>query len=341
MKRSVKKALAATAALGVGWGLYSARQAMKPVPPESEAFDYLRSNLKDNGLDHLLEKYTTDTVMSDGIELKLYLFESSPGDPAVVFVPGTSVYALLYTEFLSKLSDRGYNVIGYDCRGHGLSGGRRGSYTIGQLVDDTRNVISYAIERFGDRVAVAGSSQGGIIAFHTAAADTRLGSAVCHNLLAPDEPDNYRATRYPGLYEKILKLMPLAPVMPRELRVPVSWYLDIKAEPSVLIPDLQEAFHTDPLVVSAVSLGALISLSSTPLEVPVEEIEVPIMAIHSELDNIFPEDYIRRVFDRITAKKKMLLMKGRPHLVMIDFVDELMPEVASWLDETLKRPADD
>lgn len=337
MKRATRTAAWVTGAAVSGWGLFSVREALKTALPEERAYRYLRSLLGGFGLEYVMDRFqTATTTTSDGINLKLYLFESSPEDPVVVFVPGTSVYALLYGEFMSKLSEEGFNVIGFDCRGHGLSEGRRGSYTIEQLVGDTMSVVSYAIERYGDRVAVAGSSQGGIVAFYTAAADRRLRCAVCHNLLAPDEPDNYRMTRYPELFRRMIGLMPLMKLLPGELRVPVSLYLDLNAEPCRLMSDPKEFMRDDPMVVTSISMEALASLTDTPLATPVEGIEVPIMVIHSELDNIFPEDYVRRVYDRLNCKKKMVSLEDTPHLVLIDFVDDVMPEVVSWLDETLR-----
>ena len=333
----IKAASLAGAAAAAGWGAFSSMEAFKTAPTEEYSFSYLRDFMEEHGIGYVMDRFITDTTISDGLRLKLYLFESSPGDPSVVFVPGTSVYALLYGEFLSKLADNGFNVIGFDCRGHGLSEGGRGSYTLGQLVGDTRKVISYAIERYGDCVAVAGSSQGGIVAFYAAAADARLRSAVCHNLLAPDEPDNYRMTRFPELYRYMMRLLPLASLLPGELRVPVSMYLDLGSEPCRLIPDVRKAIKNDPMAVMSVSLSALASLSTTPLAVPVERIEVPIMVVHSQLDNIFPEDYVRRVFNRLTCRKKMVNLKDAPHLVLIDFADEIMPEIVSWLNQTMGR----
>ncbi len=41
-------------------------------------------------------------------------------------MPGTNAYAILYKEFLSALADHGNNIVGFDPRGHGRSGGVSG-----------------------------------------------------------------------------------------------------------------------------------------------------------------------------------------------------------------------
>jgi len=326
------RATGVAGALGMlGWAAYSYREAKKPIPPDQEIEAYARSLLGRVGLGELYGTWREEVLPVEGRELRLYHFASEPDDPVMVFVPGTSVYALLYTEFMYKLSREGFNVVGFDPRGHGKSSGKRGSYTLGDLVDDARAVIDHAIRLYNDKVAVSGSSQGGMVSFYCAAAEPRLKAAVCHNVIAPDEPDNYRMTRWPGLYRVAMQLLPLMKLLPGDLRAPVFAYLDLKAETSRLLPDIGTFLKEDPLVVNAVSLDALTSLSTTPLARKVEEIETPIMVIHAGRDNIFPEDYVRRVYGRLNCEKDFLYLPDAPHLVMTDYVDDLIPPVSAWL----------
>ena len=331
----------AAAAGRAGWAAYSYRMMNKPVPSDEEARAYARSLMERVGLGELFDTWREERISFAGNELALYHFESEPGDPTMVFVPGTSVYALLYIEYMYKLSRQGFNVVGFDPRGHGMSTGRRGVYTLGELVDDALAVIDHAIETYGDNVAVSGSSQGGMVAFYCAAAEPRLKAAVCHNIIAPDEPDNERMTRWPGFYANLLRLSKLPFVQPMldtplgKLMPPVSAYLDLEAEPCRLLPDLPRFFKEDPIIVNAVSLSALASLGATPLAVPVEDIKTPIMVLHAGEDNIFPEDYVRRLYTRLNCDKEFLYLEGKPHLVMIDYVDEILPPIAGWLKKMM------
>lgn len=251
----------AAAAGMVGWAAYSYAKMNKPVPPDEEVKAYARSLLERVGLGQFYDSWTEDVLGLGDRRLALYHFKSDPGDPVMVFVPGTSVYALLYTEYMYKLSKQGFNVVGFDPRGHGRSSGKRGVYTLGKLVEDALAVIDYAIATYGDRVAVSGSSQGGMIAFYCAAAEPRLKAAVCHNVIAPDEPGNERMTRWPGLFRPMMPyLSSLRPLMDSplgQLMTPVSLYLDLKAETSRLIPDVGRFLKEDPLVASAVSLSEI------------------------------------------------------------------------------------
>lgn len=331
----------AAAAGTAGWAAYSYKKMNKAIPSDEEAKAYAKSLMARVGLGELFDTWREEKLPVGDRELRLYHFESKPGDPTMVFVPGTSVYALLYVEYMYKLSRQGFNVVGFDPRGHGMSSGRRGVYTLGELVDDALAVIDHAIATYGDKVAVSGSSQGGMVSFYCAAAEARLKAAVCHNVIAPDEPDNERMTRWPRFYGVLLRMSRLPFIQPLlatpvgHFMPPISAYLDLKAEPCRVFPALHEFFKEDPLVVNAVSLSALASLGATPIAVKVEDIETPVMVIHPEQDNIFPEDYVRRVYGRLNCEKEWLYLEGKPHLVMIDYVDEIIPLIVEWLNKTM------
>jgi len=333
--KNMSRAAGAAAVGMAGWSAYSYMKMNKPVPPDEEVRAYARSLLERIGQGELYDSWSEEELDLGDRKLALYHFKSGPGDPVMVFVPGTSVYALLYTEYMFKLSKQGFNVVGFDPRGHGMSTGRRGVYTLGQLVEDARAVIGHAAAIYSDKVAVSGSSQGGMIAFYCAASEPRLKAAVCHNIIAPDEPDNERMTRWPGVFRPVMPFLPLLqPVVGSplgNLMTPVYLYLDLKAETSRLIPDVGKFLKEDPLVASAVSLSALHSLASTPLAVKVEEIKTPVMVVHAGRDNIFPEDYVRRVYARLTCEKEFLFLADAPHLVMTDYVDDLIPPISTWL----------
>jgi alpha-beta hydrolase superfamily lysophospholipase len=54
----------------------------------------------------------------------------------LVFIPGTSVCAEVYMEFLYAMYEQGFNVVAFDARGHGRISGLRGDYTVDDVVDD-------------------------------------------------------------------------------------------------------------------------------------------------------------------------------------------------------------
>jgi len=287
----------------------------------------------------LRNRIVTDTVVSDGFLLHLDIFPGGPADPAVVFVPGTAVYALAYAEFLYKLSQRGFHVIGFDPRGHGRSQGLRGSYTVPELVRDTRAVVRYARERYSRDVFLAGSSQGGIVAFYTAAGEPGLRGAVCHNLADLADPATAGLTRFPALSRLLAPLMPLAARLLPEFQVPIRCYLDLKNEETRHFGNALTFLREAPLTLRAIALRAMASLAGTPLPCPVERFPVPVLVLHAERDNIFPLDYVEGIYRRLPAPKRLHVARGRPHLLLTDWVDEMLPPVESWLRERMAGDA--
>lgn len=317
------------------WWHYSKKQALARTPSDEVLGPYLEGLLEEAGLDpRLLETIRTDTVTSDGILLHLDIFEATRGDPVVVFVPGTAVYALVYAEFMYKLSLQGFHVIGFDPRGHGRSQGLRGSYTVQELVRDTEAVIRYAREHFGPDVFIAGSSQGGIIAFYVAAKETDLRGAVCHNLADLEDPETLRLTRFPTLARLGRPLLSLARLFP-ELQIPIRFYLDLKREETRFFGNAQEFLNQDPLALRSISFKAFASLATTPLPCPVEKTPTPVMILHAEKDTIFPFDYIEKIYRRLPEPKRLQLARGQPHLLLTDHVEEMIPPVTAWMKEML------
>lgn len=302
-----------------------------PLPSGRRLDVYFDGLFERLGLPGLRQHVEEDWTRSGGERLHLDVFRADDGKKAIVFVPGTSVYSLFYAEFMHKMRLLGFNVVGFDPRGHGRSSGRRGSYTMATLLEDAAAVVGYTMERFGDGVAISGSSQGGIVAFYAAASDDRLKAAVCHNVAELGRPEALAITRWPALSKLAAKRMQLAGFAP-ELRLPISIYLDLTAEPTRFGKNALEFCKKDPLVVLAIALKALASLSSTPPPRPVEEISIPVMVLQGELDAMFSESYTRSIYDRLTCEKEMLTVDGATHLVLTNNVDAVAGKVAAFLN---------
>ena len=105
-------------------------------------------------------------VRSRGLRLHLDVYQREDDVPTILFVPGTGSHARCYAEFLFQLHRRGFRLVGIDLQGHGLSEGVRGSFTIEELVENIYDVTTWAVERYGEKVGISGSSLGGILTFY-------------------------------------------------------------------------------------------------------------------------------------------------------------------------------
>jgi alpha-beta hydrolase superfamily lysophospholipase len=274
-------------------------------------------------------------ITAYGNRLHLIIAAAGKNAPTLVFIPGTTAYAQVYAQFGYDMYKEGFNVIGFDPRGHGLSSGPRGNYTINELVDDTLAVVKYARERFGEKVALAGSSQGGIVAFYAAAKDDSITAVVCHNIADLNGKDNLVLSQIrPPQF-----LVPLCAFFMNlygNYSFPISLYLDLSKEKFSDGTDAATLIKRDPLAVSWITFRALNSLMHTDLSKPVETISVPVMLIHAGKDNIFPQAYVEDIYNRLTCRKKYLLLENAEHLVMTNNVPEIVPPTAVWLREVMR-----
>jgi len=304
------------------------------------------------GLTEAMGSWSDDRLESDGLSLYLCVLPGNVGAPAVVFIPGTSVYALCYLELLLGLRRAGFNVVGFDPRGQGQSGGRRGDYTVMEHVADARAVVAYARDRFGGPVFVMGSSQGGIEAFYLAAAGEPIAGAICHNIADLTDPESVRLVRFGprgygpagraavALINATASLTRLLARLLPGLKVPIPLYLDLTREPMRVFGNAWEFVRQDPLALQSITMRAFASLAGTSLPRPVEEIATPILVLHSAGDHIFPETYIRRIYDRLRCDRELKLYPDLPHLITIEHVPRILPDVIEWIHRRGARLAD-
>jgi len=312
---------------------------------KEELKNYFSELMRKLGLSYVEGSFEEQWLESNGLKLYTVVFPSGEGKPTIVFIPGTSVYALCYAELLYGLNQAGINVVSFDPRAQGQSEGKRGDYTIMEHTQDAISVVKYAKERFKGPVFVMGSSQGGIEAFYLALIYDQIDGVICHNLADLGDPESIRLTRFglkklprgkfPKSYALIAqglmlftyylsKIFPLLPIW-------IPLYLDLKNEPMRVFGNAWNFIKQDPLTLKFITLRAFGSLSHTPLPKPISELKTPILVIHSSLDHIFPEDYILKIYNQLTCEKEIKIYPGIPHLITIEYVPKILPDIIAWI----------
>lgn len=314
----------------IAWYVASYKITRRSLPDEDTINVFQKKAFKRFEIDIDPNLFKETYIKANGIKLHLDVLRRGKGSPTLVFIPGTSAYARLYSEFMYHMYKKGYNVVGFDPRGHGRSSGPRGDYTIDEIVDDTLAVVKYAGKKFKSKVAVAGSSQGGIVALYAAARDDSLTAVVCDNFAELNGKDNLvlPGINLPGWSVPAVDRIMMAY---QNFVVPVSVYLDLSKE---ILKDGTNAaayIKDDPLCVSWVTVRALRSLLKTDMAKPVEKISVPLMLIHSERDNIFPQDYVESIYNRLTSEKMYFFLKNEEHLVLTNNAPEVVGTIVRWL----------
>lgn len=255
--------------------------------------------------------YYETTIVSAGAPIVLSVWPGDPGAPTAVFLPGTMTHPLFYAEFLERLNRRGLSVVGVHYQGHGHSPRFGSQLHWANLVVNATDAVDWAADHLDGPVVLLGSSQGGVLAMAVAARTRQLALVAAHNVLDPSLPESLTITRLPrwliGGYRPLLATLRLAARLAPELPVPFWAYLDLDRVCGQ--PETRRRFLTDPLGLRAYPLGFLAELCTADLSGMGDgSIGCPVLVIAARGDPLFSLGYTRRVFDRIVAPAKELLV---------------------------------
>jgi alpha-beta hydrolase superfamily lysophospholipase len=243
----------------------------------------------------------------------------------VAFVGGLSAHALLYGGFLAELSERAWNVVAFDVRGHGRSSGRRGSFTLGGMVDDFRHTIAWAQQRFGTELPMLsmGSSLGGFYSQVASNAIPEIQAAVCHSMLLPELPVTSKDRRMRPIAKTLAKVAPHTRMSTKSI---AKWEAVCDNE------ELRQRLYDDPMYVWKYEVQALVGFLTYAPERPLVELRCPTLLVIGETDGMTPHDYTRKVFDLLQGPKELAVIPGAGHMGgLVEHRAEVLDVVDGWL----------
>jgi len=273
------------------------------------------------------ECYEEVIIESNSVPIALSIWKSKKEAPCIVFFPGTMTHPLFYEEFLNLLSLSGFNVIGIHPVCHGKSPRVKKLYSFDEMLQNGKDAISYAIDRFNDKVFIMGSSQGGILTIALAGLDNRIKAAFPHNILIPNLPDSICVTRFPYSFRHAYKFIVMAMKVGRKLfpklQVHISFYLDVSKVTKN--KQVYEQLEHDPIGFMEYPLCFLTSLFCADLEQVYDgSIKCPVIVLVGKGDPLFPFEYTKKVFELINAPyKEMLIFNEDKHLIMNECVERI------------------
>lgn len=294
--------------------------------------DYFQYMIDALGFPDILHFFESEMLDAGDLKLNIDIHEVSKDAPTIVFVPGTSVYGLCYAELLYEIGKKGYNIVALDPRGHGRSEGSRGDYSIEELMDDVEQVVRFAKNRFNNKVSLMGSSQGGIVCFYLAAKDIEVDSIICQNFADLAWEETHTIARYPKLAKIGRPLIrALGKAFPK-LKVSTLSYLDLKSIKIKYFGNLHHFIVDDPFAITKISLRAARSLVKAKLAKPVEEINIPLFVFQGDKDIVFPLDYTKKLYQKLTCPKQMRTYPNCDHAIMVENVDLIKDDMIAWFD---------
>jgi len=246
----------------------------------------------------------------------------------VVFVHGLGEHrrARPYPPFYDHLAGRGYAVLAYDLRGHGISQGPRlHARNFGVLADDLARVVALAAdEAEGRPVFVIGGSLGGLIALSSALAPHDSLAGVIAGAPALDAG---------GASRRLKTLLPLLKAVAPRMRLnPGLDVSGIARDPAQL-----DAYLADPVMQIGRVTPALAAATLEGIELVMrraDDLQVPMLLMHGLADRVVPADGTIALHAIAGANDKTLrTYDGAYHHLLLDDVrDEVARDMIAWLD---------
>lgn len=283
-------------------------------------------------LEPIHREYIFDEIWNADVRLQLDIYEYDKKAPTLIFIPGTATYSMLFSQLLHLIYKAGYNVIGFDPRGHGRSQGERGDYTFEEIVSDTHCVVEYALKKYNENVALLGCSQGGIAAFYAASADARIKTVICQPFADLGSKDVFQLTPYPRLFSALSALgQPIVERFPN-YKVPITSYLPLDKERVPYFGNAKLFTEKDPFAITHVRLKTMQSLSYTKLPKPLSEFRTPICVLQAGSDRVFPLTYVKQLYDQLHCEKELVIFNGLHHIMFVEAPQRIAPSIIQWLD---------
>ena len=264
-------------------------------------------------------------------QVHLEVQAAGDGAPTVVFSPGIGGYARFYLPVLGKLCDEGFNVVGIDRPGHGLSEGRRGDCTIEQILDVVEDAVRYSRERFGGPVVLMGSSLGGIITWYSLTREPDVEAAVCHNIAHPSVFHEPSVRPKAAALKRLRRVAPYAGVPIKQ----IADFGEVAQSPEVL-----DYFRREPDRIWCWKISARSAASLFEYEPPVawSQVTTPALVLVGSADEMVSPDFTRQVIDASAPPNcELRVLPGMGHMLFLDHLDEALPVVVDWMRQTSSR----
>ncbi len=248
--------------------------------------------------------------------------------PSIVFSPGIGGHARPYSPALAALCAEGFNVIGVDRPGHGLSTGPRGDAPVEVVLDVLEMWIAYARERFGGPVVLAGHSLGGIITWFALTREPDVDAAVC--ISAASHP---QVLHEPAMRVKVPLLRRLARVAPRA-PLPITQIANVDEANDD--PQLRRFWSEELDKIWCWTLSAR-TMASFYEFMPMRdwtEVEIPVLVLAGERDLVTTAEFVRTAFDRATPPNAELrVLDDAGHGLLHEQLPTTLPQIAAFVRE--------
>ncbi|MBF8300073.1 MAG: acetoin dehydrogenase subunit dihydrolipoyllysine-residue acetyltransferase [Acidobacteria bacterium] len=237
----------------------------------------------------------------------------------------------LLGQIAGALAEAGFLAVRYDKRGHGQSGGRAESATLGDQADDALAVVRWLANRRDvdrDRIAVLGHNEGAWAALLAAARERRIAAVV--TMASPSTPGTDR------VLEQQRHMLEQMSVSPAELVAKIELQTRINA--AVVTGRGWEAIPAD-MRKQADTPWFQSLLTFDPAKV-IKDIRQPLLIVHGELDAEVPVSHVDRLAELAKGGRSravaVVTVRGVNHLLLPAVTGDVS-EYASLKDRTVSK----
>jgi pimeloyl-ACP methyl ester carboxylesterase len=263
-----------------------------------------------------------------GIKLYAKLYLKNKKLPTIILLHGLGFHSFEYEELAPRLSKGGFNCLCFDFRSHGKSEGKRGYWTLENLIDDLRSVISYVSANVNKNIGVFGNSLGATVAVYTAAEDRRIKSLVASDCAT--RPMDFGMTPFRRVLLIIFNF--LAKIIP--IRISVNYFIPYKKILSNA--KIIEIIENDKIITNArkFSPSTYKDMFEWDATKVVNKIRVPLLVIQGKQDRLQSIDQSTMLFESANNPKELKLI-NTGHLPNLENVVLLSKILEKWFSKNL------
>jgi lysophospholipase len=261
----------------------------------------------------------------DGVLIHLEVHAIASGAPTVVIAHGLGDHTRRLTPLAIALGEAGFNVIGLDRRGHGISEGRRGDASLDEDFAVLRLGIAQARERFGGPVVLLGDSLGGIMIWYLLTEGTDVDAVVCHDISHPD-------VRHDASMRFKAPLMRAVGAVAPRLGISVRQVADYD---HVALDPVTKAYfddEVDKLFNFSISARSAASYLAFRPSRPWEQVATPALVIAGAEDRMVSPRFIEASLERSKPPNTTYVkVPGAGHQLFLDDLGDAFPPLLDWV----------
>ncbi len=264
---------------------------------------------------------------ADGTKIAYRAWPKPDAEITFAVVHGLGEHAGRYAGFAAGMAKHGIGTYAMDLRGHGKSEGQRGHVdSWSQWTDDVAAFVRHVEAVAGGEVVPLGHSFGGAALLSTVLAG-KLGRSKRFVISSPALKLRVAVPEW-----KIRLGKAASKVVPRAA-------LENEVDPKTLsrIPEVVEAYRTDPLVHSRISTRLYTEWRAATghIHEHVGEIQIPFLILAGTDDRLIDPEGSKRLHRKAPTTSELRLLEGRYHEPLNDRDnEEVFALIAGWLMRT-------